>query len=347
VTGYHVRDYSLDPLPMLFVLMNNPPNGLTMPRRSFVVSASAGLAAVAALGRHASAQPLAENTLRPEPRRIRFCLNSSTIRGQNLTLPEQIRVCAEAGYDAIEPWMRDLYDFVEKGGKLTDVKKQLDDVGLTVESAIGFAKWIVDDAAERKAGLEEARRDMDTLAQIGGLRIAAPPIGAHTEAGPSLDVIARRYHDLLKVGKQAGVVPQLELWGFSKTLSRLAELAYVATAAEDDDACVLPDFYHIYKGGSQFAGLGMIEATRMHVFHMNDYPDHPPRDTIQDAQRVFPGDGVCPLPETIAMLIRAGFTGVFSLELFNPEYWKRDALEVAHEGLTKSKAVVDQAIALV
>jgi len=280
------------------------------------------------------------------PAPIRFCLNTSTLRGQKLSVPDQIKVCAQAGYDAIEPWMRDLYQFVEQGGKLADLRKQLDDAGLTVESAIGFAKWIVDDEAERKAGLEEARRDMDLLKQIGGKRIAAPPIGAQGQAGPPLDVIAGRYRELLILGAEMGVTPQLELWGFSKTLSRLGELAYVATAAEHPDACVLPDFYHIYKGGSRFDGLGMIEATRMHVFHMNDYPSDPPRETISDADRVFPGDGVCPLPEIIANLIRSGFSGVFSLELFNPEYWQRDALEVAKEGLDKSKAVVQKAQAM-
>ena len=34
------------------------------------------------------------------------------------------------------------------------------------------------------------------------------------------------------------------------------------------------------------------------------------------------------------------------MELFNPEYWERDALEVAKEGLEKSKAVVSKAMEL-
>jgi len=312
-------------------------------RRTFVASSAIAVVSGGVMTDSAAAQPAPAGSRGDLHSPIRFCLNTSTVRGQKLSVPEQIQVCADAGYDAFEPWMRDLYQFVEQGGKLTDLRKQLDDANLTVESAIGFAKWIVDDEAERKAGLEEARRDMDLLNQIGGKRIAAPPIGAHTEPGPPLDVIAGRYRDLLELGAEMGVTPQLELWGFSKTLSRLGELAYVATTAEHPDACVLPDFYHIYKGGSRFEGLGMIEATRMHVFHMNDYPSDPPRETIQDAHRVFPGDGVCLLPEIIANLIRSGFAGVFSLELFNPEYWQRDALQVAKEGLEKSKAVVRQA----
>jgi len=317
-----------------------------IPRRAFVASTAAVVAGAysAAIASPDFATLTSSEQAVPK---IRFCLNTSTLRGQKLTVPEQVRICAEAGYDAIEPWMRDLYQFVDEGGKLVDLRKQIEDAGLTVESAIGFAKWIVDNDAERAAGLEEARRDMDLLNQIGGKRIAAPPIGAHTAPGPALEVIADRYRDLLVVGAETGITPQLELWGFSKTLSRLSEMAYVATGAEHPDACVLPDFYHIYKGGSRFDGLAMIEASRMHVFHINDYPDQPTRETIQDAHRVFPGDGVCQLPEIIAMLVKNGFSGAFSLELFNPEYWQRDALAVAREGLEKTKGVVQQAMELV
>jgi 2-keto-myo-inositol isomerase len=78
----------------------------------------------------------------------------------------------------------------------------------------------------------------------------------------------------------------------------------------------------------------------MHCFHINDYPADPPRESIADKHRVFPGDGICPLPEIIRQLIDHGFKGVFSLELFNPDYWQRDATEVATEGLEKSRQVV-------
>ena len=56
---------------------------------------------------------------------------------------------------------------------------------MTIESAIGFAPWIVNDAAKRKAGLEQAKREMDMLAQIGGKRMAAPPAGPGPSPRPS------------------------------------------------------------------------------------------------------------------------------------------------------------------
>lgn len=311
-------------------------------RRDLLVTAAAGtVLSITPSRADESQRPVGTSAGLP----VRFALNTSTIRGQKLDVPQQIAVTAEAGYDGIEPWIRDIRQYVEQGGSLETLRRQIADAGLTVESAIGFAQWIVDDEAQRKAGLDEARRDMELVAAIGGTRMAAPPIGAHRPvegqpAGPPLPVIADRYRALLEVGDEMGVTPMLELWGFSPTLSRLSELAYVATGAAHPRASVLPDFYHIYKGGNDFASLGMIEASRMPVFHINDYPADPPREQISDQHRVFPGDGVCPLTEIIGTLLDHGFRGTFSLELFNPEYWQRDPLQVAQEGLQKSKSVL-------
>ncbi|MCH1494552.1 MAG: sugar phosphate isomerase/epimerase [Rubripirellula sp.] len=310
-------------------------------RRQLLVAASALTAAATFKPSRATAIE-SESSKMP----VRFALNTSTLRGQKLSVVEQIEITAKAGYDGIEPWIGDLQRYADEGGSLTDLKKRIQDLGLTVDSAIGFANWIVDDDQGRKEGLENAKREMSVVKAVGGSRVAAPPVGAHRgdSVSPPLPVIAERYRALLEVGAEIGVTPQLELWGFSPTLSKLSELAYVAAGAEHPDACVLPDFYHIYKGGSDFSALGMLEASRMHCFHMNDYPADPPRESIADKDRVFPGDGICPLPQIIRQLIDHGFRGTFSLELFNPEYWERDALEVAQEGLAKSKAVVAKAI---
>lgn len=307
-------------------------------RRDLLIAATAMTAAASA---NAAERDAAENS---DPPQLRFALNTSTIRGQKLSLPEQIEVTAAAGYDGIEPWIRDIATYQEEGGSLADLKKRIADLGLEVVSAIGFANWIVDDDQARAKGLEDAKREMSLVKAIGGSRVAAPPVGAHRgdSTPPPLPVIAERYRALLEVGEQLDVVPQLELWGFSPTLSKLSELAYVAAGAAHPNACVLPDFYHIYKGGNDFASLGMIEASKMHCFHINDYPADPPRDDIADKHRVFPGDGVCPLPKLIGELVSNGFRGVFSLELFNPEYWERDAKSVAVEGLQKCKAVASQ-----
>src|SRR6202042_3002996 len=115
---------------------------------------------------------------------------------------------------------------------------------------IAFAAWIADDDAQRAKALEQAKRDMDKVAQVGGTRIAAPASGEH--AGTPLPVIAERYRALLDLGVTMGVTPILELWGHSKLLSKISEVAYVACEARHPKAAILLDIYHIYKGGSDF-----------------------------------------------------------------------------------------------
>lgn len=295
-------------------------------------------AGIAAAGLSAGAVPLAAAPAQDRP--FRFSLNTSTIREQKVGIVREIEIAGIAGYDAIEPWMDTLHRYVDEGGSLPDLKKRIADQRLTVESAIGFAQWIVDDNEARKNGLEQARRDMDLLAQIGGRRIAAPPVGAHDKPGPDLPTVAARYRTLLEIGTQIGVIPQVEVWGFSKTLSNLAETVYVAVASEHPQACVLPDVYHLHKGGSGFDSTKLLSGVAVQVFHLNDYPADPPRETINDSHRVYPGDGVAPLKAILGDLRLAGFRGALSLELFNRDYWKQDPLTVARTGLAKMQAAV-------
>ena len=308
-----------------------PVSRRTFAASSVVAAASTFLPAVAS-----SAEP---ETKAVQP--FRYCLNTSTIRGQTEDIVRQIEIASSAGYDAIEPWIRHIDQYVQGGGRLSDLKKRIDDAGLTVESAIGFAKWIVDDKSVRNAGLETAKRDMNTLVEIGGKRIAAPPIGAHRNSDKlDLFVIAERYAELLKIGDETGVVPQLEVWGFSDNLSRLGESVMVCVESGHPQACLLPDVYHIFRGGSSFTGLNLLAADAIHVFHINDYPATPSREKMKDADRIYPGDGVAPLTDILKMVSRPGRTLVLSLELFNKDYWKQNVDQVAKTGLKKLQAAV-------
>ncbi len=275
---------------------------------------------------------------------FQYCLNASTIRGQKLSLVEEIETAAQAGYTGFEPWVQKVHDHAKGGGSLQDIKKRLADRGLTVESAIDFASWLVDDDARRAKGVEQMKRAMDVLAQIGGKRIAAPPAGANR--GPELDLLqaAQRYRVILEIGDELGVTPQVEIWGNSKNLHRLGEAMFVAIESGHPRACLLPDVYHIYKGGSDFHGLKLIGGRAVQVFHLNDYPADPPRETVSDRNRVMPGDGVAPLDQIIRDMAAMNPNMVLSLELFNPNYWKQDALEVAKLGLAKMKAAVAKAL---
>lgn len=271
-------------------------------------------------------------------------LNTSTIRGQKLSIVEEIELARKAGYQAMEPWIDELERYAGSGGSLEDLGKQFRDAGISVESAIGFFDWVVDDQGRRHKGLESARRSMELVRRVGGKRLAAPPVGATDKRMADMLPIAERYRTLLEIGDGLGVVPQVEVWGGSKTLCRLGEAAQVAIESQHSKACILPDVYHLYRGGSGFDGIKLLGRESVHVFHFNDYPAIPPREKATDADRVYPGEGVAPLKGLIRDLLAGGFRVTLSLELFNRRLWSQDPLTVVQTGLAKMKALVQETL---
>ncbi|HVG13828.1 MAG TPA: sugar phosphate isomerase/epimerase family protein [Chitinophagaceae bacterium] len=270
---------------------------------------------------------------------FKYCLNMSTIRGHKLGFIKELQTASKAGFRAVEIWMNSLQTYLSGGGTIREAKKQIDDLGLTIENCIGFAEWIVDDDTKRSQGLELMKKEMDILAQIGCTRTAAPPMGATATAGLDLKKAAERYRAVLQLGDQTGVVPHLELWGFSKNLSRVSEVYYVALESGHPSAKVLLDVYHLYKGGSPLETLSLINPYSVDILHMNDYPAQLSSSVITDADRIYAGDGIAPIQKILKYLGKPDKPLVLSTEVFNKDYYAQDALVVAKTSLDKMKKV--------
>lgn len=271
---------------------------------------------------------------------FKFCLNMSTLRGHKLGFIKELETASKAGFTSAEIWIDSLQQYLNTGGTVKEAKNRLDSLGITAENAIGFAKWIVDDDTVRKQGIEQLKREMDICAQIGCHRIAAPPAGATETPGLDLRKAAERYRAILELGDQSGVVPHLELWGFSKNLNRASEVTYVAMESGHPSARILLDVYHLYKGGSSLDTLPLIGKPGMELIHMNDYPSIN-REAIKDADRVHPGDGIAPVKQILNHIKRPDRPLILSEEVFNKTYYAQDPLEVARTALAKMKKVIE------
>ena len=270
-------------------------------------------------------------------------LNLSTLRGHKLALTQMIDIAAACGYQGIEPWPDDLDAYEKNGGTLKDLSSRLKDKGLAVTGAIHWAEWMVDDPTARARGVDDIKRMMEKLSQIGATHVAAPPKGdvEHVE----LLAAAERYRKILEASEDFAVTPVLELWGFAPNLFRLGQVAYVALEADHPKACILPDVYHLFRGGSGFGGISRLRGSFYGGFHMNDIPrDHPPREQMTDADRVYPGDGIAPLVQLFRDLREIQYSDPISIELFNPDYYKQDPMLVAKTAIDKTQHVMAQAL---
>ncbi len=318
---------------------------MVLSRRDVLGGAVAALGAAAApsVAAETQAPRAAGARTRPANEPFGYCLNTSTIRGNNLDIVAEIAAAARAGFHAIEPWIREIDDYTSKGGTLKDLGKRIADAGLTVEDAIAFSSILDDDEARRAAAMEKLKVDMDKVAQIGGTRIAAPP--GTNRAAVSLDNAAKYYREALEAGERIGVRPLLELWGTHPVLGPLSHGVYVTVAAGRADASLLLDVFHLYKSGTPFTALRQINGASLHVIHFNDYPQAADSSTLNDGHRLYPGDGVAPLGQILRDLRDNGFRGCLSLELFNRDYWARSADDNLKTAMEKIRGSVRAAMA--
>jgi len=277
-----------------------------------------------------------------EQANFRFCLNTSTIRVQKPGFIKSIEITSRAGYDGIELWVSDIKDYLKEGHSISELKKIIVENGITVENAIGFGTWLVDDEQKRKAGFAQMKEEMEIVGQLGCKRIAAPPSGLKGDSPLDLFKAGERFKQLIDLGRHTGVMPQLEFWGGSTTLFQLGQSLMIAANANDPEVHILADVYHLFRGNSGFEGLKMLRGNVIEIFHMNDFVASIPREKQNDKDRVYPGDGSAPLLQILTDLKNMGGTKVLSLELFNEDYWKEDPLKVAITGLTKMKNLVSQ-----
>ncbi len=267
------------------------------------------------------------------------CLDTATIRPASLE--EKVAIAAEAGFDAIEPWDGELEDFEKNGGDLKALGQEIEKSGLFVPSVIGLWNALPPTRKEWEASLKDTRRRMRMASDIGAEHIQTIP----DTVGEDYDLrwLADRYRDIIEIGLQEyNISPALVFVKFFP-LKTLGEATAVAINANHPEARVIPDTYHMHISKGGFEGLSLLDGDAIAIFQFADAPDSPAVDRLEDKHRVYPGDGVLPLPDILRDLKKTGYRRCISLELYNPNYWDQDLRDVAETGLRKTLAVIEEA----
>ncbi|MCP4645904.1 MAG: sugar phosphate isomerase/epimerase [bacterium] len=307
-----------------------------MNRRTFLQAGAGATVGMGLATAAASQEKRFQDGASPWP----ICINTSTIRP--CTLQDKIRIAAEAGYDGIEPWVNDLEKYEAEGGDLKALGAEIRDRGLFVPNVIGLWSCMPATPEAFQASLEATRNRMRIMAAIGSQHAAAIP----TPDREDFDLAwgTHCYRELLRIGREEfNIIAAFEFVGFLKGVHRLGQACAIAIDANDPDACVIADTFHLSRGGSGFKGVQHIAGDLIANFHWNDVPADPAPDQQGDEHRIYPGDGILPLVELLKDLKAIGYTGPLSLEMFNRAQWEQDPLEVARTGKRKMMDLIAQA----
>ncbi len=247
-------------------------------------------------------------------------------------LETDILITAQAGYKALEIWA-EKFDSYFANHSLTDLKTLLNQhhvQPITINS-IEFVAFRGNDFPK----IEEQLHKLGKIAQAIGcptVVIVASPLPDYRL---SWDDIRREYVRVLQklspIARLYNIRLTFEFLGFGWCSVRTPRAAYeILQAAGCDNIGLTLDAAHFYNGGGLLSEIEALDPERIFAFHLNDLEDVP-KEAISDASRLFPGLGVIPLDEICSRLKQIGFDGPTSIEIFRPEYWALEPLQVAEQ----------------
>lgn len=269
-----------------------------------------------------------------------ICLDTATIRTAG-SLDEKVDIAIAAGFDAIEPWENELKEFEKNGGDLKTLGQKIKDNGLFVPSMIGLWGCIPENEEAFQKSLPETKNRLRMASEIGCEFAQAIP----NKVGVNYDTkfVSSCYRRILEIGlEEYNICPAL-VFVEMFPLKTLGQAMAVALDANHPKSKIIPDVFHMYISEGGFEGMKQLNGDVFAIFQFNDAPKGMKREDMQDKHRVYPGDGILPLEQILRDLKQTGFKRCISLELYNPEYHKQDALLVAKTGLEKTLKVIDRA----
>ena len=263
------------------------------------------------------------------------------------TLPQDIAAAGAAGFKALEIWAAKMDTYLESAS-VVDLKALLDGAGVRPAS-INSIEFITFRPPDEYETIKSRCQELCELAQaVGCEKIVVVP--SPTPDGMGWDQIkdgsVRVLRELSELAAPYGVQLAFEFLGFSWCSVRtLGQCWDIVRETDRSNVGLVIDTCHFYAGGSALRSIDSVDPSKIYIFHINDVEERP-LETIEDAHRLLPGEGVIPLDDIVDHLQGIGFDGLCSIELFRPEYWERDPGELAAAARTATLEIVGRYFAV-
>jgi 2-keto-myo-inositol isomerase len=252
-----------------------------------------------------------------------------------------VRIASVAGFDVLEITATKLDKYLQSH-TLADARKLIDAAKLKTHAINSIEQINSRDAATQQKVLARTREISEWCRALACPWIIAVP--GPMPAGATWEEIRNETIAMLRamnaISAPRGVNLAFEFLGFPWcSVQTVAQAWEIISAINLPTVGMVIDTCHFFAGGSTIDSIKAIDARKLAVFHINDV-EKMPREYIEDANRLFPGDGVIPLKEIIAAVRGIGYRGVASVEIFRPAYWQRKPLAVAKQAYAKAKRVI-------
>jgi len=242
---------------------------------------------------------------------MRKCIATVSISG---TLEAKLDAIAAARFDAIEVFENDLINFP---GTPADLRRMCDDRGLGIDLYQPFRDLDATSDAQFERNLERAERKFDVMQTLGAPMMLVCSNASATAATDDAR-IADQLHALAERAARRNLRVGYEALAWGRHVNRYEHAWSIVKAADHPHLGVVIDSFHILSLGDEPEGIAAIPGEKIFFLQMADAP-RLAMDVLQWSRhyRCFPGQGQFDLARFLEQVLVAGYTGPFSLEIFN------------------------------
>jgi 2-keto-myo-inositol isomerase len=273
---------------------------------------------------------------------MKLALNGATT--MRADLDEDIRAASAAGFDCLEIWAAKLRRYLSGGGTTETLRQALAAHGLAPYSINSIERVTFRDDAGRERLMAECDELCRVADEIGCpyVVVVPSPLPEGRTSADAVEETVRVLGELSGIAERYGVGLAFEFLGQAGCSVQTLGLAdEIVRRVGRENVGLVIDSFHFYAGGSSIESIDALDPARLFIFHINDAEDLP-RAELEDRHRLLPGLGILPLREIVAALRRTGYDRVASVEIFRPEYWERDPVELAREAKAAVSKVLEQ-----
>ncbi|SDK78194.1 3-dehydroshikimate dehydratase QuiC [Pseudomonas indica] len=246
------------------------------------------------------------------------------------TLPEKLEAIAAAGFDGVEIFENDLlyYD-----GSPTEIRKRCADLGLAITLFQPFRDFEGCRRDRLPRNLDRAERKFDLMQELGTdlvlvcSNVAADALGDEEILVDDLRLLAERAGARgLRIGYEALA------WG--RHVNTWQQVWKLVSQADHPALGMILDSFHTLSIKGDPSAIAEIPGDRIFFVQMADAPILA-MDVLEWSRhfRCFPGQGEFDLAGFLAPILRTGYRGPLSLEVFNDGFRAAPPRQNAADGL--------------
>ncbi|WP_307451714.1 MULTISPECIES: bifunctional sugar phosphate isomerase/epimerase/4-hydroxyphenylpyruvate dioxygenase family protein [Microbacterium] len=242
------------------------------------------------------------------------------------TLADKLHACAEAGFDGVEIFEPDLLAAPESPEEIAALADRL---GLSLDLYQPMRDVEGVDEQAFAAVLRRAEAKFQLMNRLGiNLVLCCSNVATATidDDAVSADQL-RRLGDLAE-GYGIRIAYEALAWG--RFVDDYRRAWRIVELADHPAVGVCLDSFHILSRGHDPAGIAGIPGEKIFFVQLADAP-RLSMDVLSWSRhhRLFPGEGDFDLADFTARIVDAGYTGPWSLEVFNDTFRQTDARRTA------------------